>query len=465
MGVADKLAEIVGEEWVSTSPSDLYIYSFDMTENPPHEPEWIVMPSSVEEIRSILLLANEEKIPVTPVVAGANVGGLAIPLKGGIVLDLKRMDRVKINEREMYAIVEPGVTFGHLKAYLKRNFPRLTYSYPLAPPFTSVMCNALLEGLTNLSHRYGAMGDWINGMEVVLPTGQLVKVGSCAVSDSWFSRAPLPDLAGLFIGWQGTTGIVTKLGVQLFPEPKFKLRILVFAMDKRSNFELMRRASRLQIFDDVASVSWPAARLLLGGRGKLTRAKGEPEFFLFFELSGNSEKEIEAKKSLLEELVEMEKVEPPIVVDDFLGITPKLAKFVDLPTTLDFLLEKGGLTWVGSYGPPSRWEEATEDGFRIMESYDFPPILVTRAMNYGHFGVLRFIIPFEKREEEIERVRKLCSELCRMVLSKGFVPYKIPPWAVPLLMEKADKGWINLLKRIKAMLDPAGIMNPGKLGL
>src|SRR5207247_10747848 len=124
----------------------------------------------------------------------------------------------------MYDGVDTGVTFGQLTSHPAEHAPELVYTYPFAPPFTSVMANALLDGLNNLSLRDGAMGKWINGLEAVLPDGEVVRTGSGGVVDSWFSRSPLPDLSGLFVSTQGTTGIVTRISLQLQPKPHHRQR-------------------------------------------------------------------------------------------------------------------------------------------------------------------------------------------------------------------------------------------------
>ena len=125
-GIVEKLSNIVGSENVSTNQADLYIHSYDLTQAEPSWPDIVVLAKSVEEVQAIVRLANEEKIPLTPYIAGGNVGGTAIPLEGGIILDLKRMDRIlEVNDVDMYAVVEPGVTFGHMKAYLADNHPDL----------------------------------------------------------------------------------------------------------------------------------------------------------------------------------------------------------------------------------------------------------------------------------------------------------------------------------------------------
>src|SRR4029077_3393035 len=96
---------------------------------------------------------------------------------------------VELNRDAMYALVEPGVTFAQMKELLDREAPELTLSYPLSPVYASVMANFLLDGLGNLSVRYGANGEQIGGIEVVLPDGDLARLGSAAVSPVWFSRA------------------------------------------------------------------------------------------------------------------------------------------------------------------------------------------------------------------------------------------------------------------------------------
>ena len=95
-GIIEQLGKIVGSQFVSTNPADLYIYSYDLTPAESHSPDIVVLPQSVEEVQAVLKLANREKIPVIPYIAGGNVGGLTIPLQGGIMLDLKRIVDINI---------------------------------------------------------------------------------------------------------------------------------------------------------------------------------------------------------------------------------------------------------------------------------------------------------------------------------------------------------------------------------
>ncbi|MHA1252386.1 MAG: FAD-linked oxidase C-terminal domain-containing protein [Candidatus Helarchaeota archaeon] len=138
---------------------------------------------------------------------------------------------------------------------------------------------------------------------------------------------------------------------------------------------------------------------------------------------------------------------------------------MNLPVQIPGLLSKGGLTWVGSYVPLSKWLEGCIKGIKIHEKYNKIPGVLHRPMKSGHYGVLRFLIPFDKsNEKEIEEVRAMVKELANMVLDIGGIIYKMPPWLAPRIMDRADPEFVALMKRVKNMLDPNGIMNPNHLG-
>ena len=228
--------------------ADLDDYANDYTEEDPRLPGLVVLPTTVLQVQDLVRAAHEAKVSLTPRVAGSNVGGLAIPPEGGVVVDLRRMNRIiEVQSEDMYALIEPGVTWEQLKAHLAQEKIPLRMGYPLSPPDTSIMANCLLDGLGNLSMRYGAMADWIGGLEVVLPDGQLARIGAPALSDRWFGRGPLPDLTGLFVSHQGRTGIVTKLAFQLWPAPPYRHRTFILMYDRNGAFRAMRDLARYQI--------------------------------------------------------------------------------------------------------------------------------------------------------------------------------------------------------------------------
>lgn len=459
----DELRTLVGADNVDAVVEP---YLSDITEHPSGRADVVVRPRTAEEVEAVLRLAAASGAPVTPIVAGYNVAGIAIPRNGGIVLDLTRMDAiVELDRDAMYVVVEPGVTFGQLKEHLDREAPELVYTYPFAPPTTSVMANALLDGLNNLSMRHGAMGQWINGLEAVLADGTVVRTGSGAVVRSWYGRAPLPDLTGLFVSTQGTTGVVTKAALQLQPRPAHRARWFAFAYDLTSAYRAMDALARTGSFDDVGLMTWPAGKMLFGATRGLLRADDEPLAFLFIDITGASEAELAARLDLARDQLQGAGVESIFSVDALVEVVPQYAKLAELPTTLDFLLDfpGGGLTWIGSYGPSAQWLAGAEKGLALLEEHGFPPFLVARPMQGGHYFVLRFVACFDKGDaDEIARVRSVMGQLADLVLDHDYVPYKASADAAGRILARAHPGFVDLLGRVRGLLDPDGRMNPGR---
>jgi len=131
----DSLVKIVSKDFVSDRKEERYFYARDGGLMPPHEPDFVVMPETTEEVQEIVKLANREKIPIVPIGAGLALTGLVIPQRGGIVLDMKRMDRIlEVNDKARYVVVEAGVTHGILKSYLSvLNNPERTNPAKLIP--------------------------------------------------------------------------------------------------------------------------------------------------------------------------------------------------------------------------------------------------------------------------------------------------------------------------------------------
>jgi FAD/FMN-containing dehydrogenase len=468
--IVDGLEKIVGREFVSTSRADLYIYSYDLTTAEPNWPDVIVLPETLDELKEVIGLANREKIPVIPYVAGGNVGGLTIPLQGGILLDLKRMDRIlEVNETDMYAVVEPGVTFGQMRAHLEKHHPTLRYTYAFSPPSTGVMTNAIAQGLDNLSFRYGAASHWVSGLEVLLPTGELLRFGSCAASRTWQAIVPFPELDGLFLGWQGATGVITKMAVSLWPNPAHNEAVTFMPMDLEGACEILMAIIRTRIPDDLIGTSFALNKVgaLAYAHQKMPlypptqRLPDEPEFVITAEVTGNTAGELKAKLAAMGAAVRSRcrdyKYTGPETTPSTTAAFPMQA--------LGVLSSGGGLNWVGSYGPMSRWLETVRRGCELQDRYEITRTCYTRIMNEGHFAGLRWMLPYDKGDPGlVKRIEGLCAEQLDLVLETGYIPYKTPVWAVRRLEELVGPDWLKLHRRVKALLDPNNIMNPGRWG-
>jgi len=474
--VKEFLVDLLGAANVKDDPETLSKYSEDYTEHEPCRPDLVAFVENAEQVQKIVAKANERKVPLVPAVYRTNIGGLCIPAEGGVVLDMTRMDRVlDVNADDMYAVIEPGVTQQIIKDHLAKLGVPLALGYSLAPPWTSVFANALLGGLTNRSLKYGDQSAWISGLEVVLPDGSIVRTGSWAMKGALpFGLVPFPDLSGLFVAWQGTTGIATKMAFQLWPKHPLNKRLFVLTYGPRATYGAMRRLCKTEVCDDIGGLSWPAGKMMMGvKRPHPAPQEGEPTFFLYADLTAEIPEEMAVKEKVLKSVLdglskEGEKFEEPLDIMTLLKVNPAMGKFAEFPTELDFLTDHGGggLTWIGTYGPLSRFVEAAEAGTALMVRHGFPPMIVSRPMRGGHFGVLRFISIFDKKDAaEVAKVRTLNAELLAMLSDRGFVMYKTPIWAWKELSARLDPGMLDLIRRVKNMIDPNRIMNPGRMGL
>lgn len=473
--VYKKLVDIFGSQNVSDKDVDLYPYSYDMTECKPHMPDFIVIPENNDQLVILVKFCNSNLIPIVPYISGNNVGGLTIPEKGGIIVDFgKKMNRIlHVNENMMYALLEPGVTFGQLKKHLDENYPNLRYSYPFAPPYAGVVGNALLSGMNNMSSKLGSMGDSINGLEVITSDGEIARIGSCfygkdnADPDSWWCRYPMPDLMGIFVNWQGMTGLITKCAVQLWPNPPYKKTYFAGVFGLTNVATVMREVGRTEVVDDVAAISTEVTKLTIG----ITKPKkfpGEPDFALLLPISAKSEKLFNAKNEILLDTIENLKNEGInmvlLDVDEFVKIFDlRFRCYLDLPAAILSLVEYSGLTWFGSYAPTHKLEDLIQKVDNLFYKHDITPFIYMKMMKHSHYGIFRPIIPYNKfKEGEEEKVHKLLEEIVDVCLDAGCIPYKTPIWMTEKMRKKINEGWLTLFDKIKNCLDPNNIFNPGR---
>lgn len=212
-----QLESIVGPDGVMADGPELSVYQLDASDEAiagSHLPHFVVLPRTAAQVAEIVQVARRSEIPVTPRGAGTGLAGGAIAARGGILVVLTRMNRVlEINERDRYAIVEPGVINLDLST---ETGPR---GYFFAPDPSSQRACTIGGNVANNSGgphclKYGVTSNHILGMEVVLPSGELLWIGGAA------PEAPGFDLAGAIVGSEGTLGIVTKVMVRLTRNPE-----------------------------------------------------------------------------------------------------------------------------------------------------------------------------------------------------------------------------------------------------
>ncbi|MBS7251220.1 MAG: FAD-binding oxidoreductase, partial [Candidatus Freyarchaeota archaeon] len=419
------------------------------------------------EIQEILLLANREGVPVTPRVGGMTLSGLAIPCEGGIVLDLKRMDKiVELNKNSMYVVVECGVTVGQLKTYLEENCPELWFSMPHAPPSVGVIPNVLINGLGQLSLSYGANSDMINGLEVVLPTGGILRTGSCALGKSWLTKYCLPDFTGLFLGWFGATGIITKASVQLWPKPNFRDALFYKIYSIEALPEVFLKMSRSEVCEDICMFSWTGT----SGRERFPLAEKPvdvPEITMDIVLNGKSLEEVKHKKGVVRSIAE-KLLRKGIQIEEYLRSPQAKKEVLMVPRIFPFmdLLQGGGAEYLGCYISPSLVAAAYRRGVEIARRHGFQYLHFLRSMRTGHAICILYVFPFDKRDhDQVRKLVNVLKELSEECINLGGVLWKPSPTLQKFVLKNADSEYLKLMKKIKKLLDPQGIMAPGEWAL
>lgn len=467
------LESIVGPGNVSSEPYTLECYACDSTTNPHSLPNYVVIATTVEQIQALVHLANKEKMPIVPVVGMSNTGGLTIPVEGGISLDLHKMDKiVEINEDIDYAIVEPGVTIGQLDTELKKR--GYWVSLPVGPPGSAgLLPGYILHGYGHLGGKFGINSEQITGAELVLPDGELVRLGGCAISPYWFHRTPIPDLLGLILGWQGTTGIVTKLGINIYPRPGFKDAIGWGAFTSHNKplpetcARFLIKIARAEVAHDISGHSWGAVQIGKGLKYPLQpKPKEDPELYFAATIYAFTEEELTVKKKILENLVE-EGIDSglPLAYTDVTGRIK-----VEMPTKYALKYSDhrggGGLDYIGSITPVINWTQGIKRLNEVFDKYGFTPYIRLSIYRGTLQGMMRALMPYNRADEkDVEAVQKIAREAVQIILDCGGLIYKAPSFACEEMWKRGDPNFFKLLKEIKQTLDPNRIMNPGRLCL
>ena len=213
---AEELRAIVGAEWFLDTPEDLATYSYDGF-LPEFLPDGVIVPGTAQEISGIMKVLNRDRIPVIPRGAGTNICGGSVAKNGGIILAFHRMDKIlEIDAENMCAVVQPGV----VNAVLQKEAAGCRLLYPPDPAsmFVSTMGgNVALNAGGPRGVKYGVTRDYLLGLEVVLPSGEIIRTGGKTLKN-----VTGYDLTRLLCGSEGTLGIITEITVRLIPLPPAK---------------------------------------------------------------------------------------------------------------------------------------------------------------------------------------------------------------------------------------------------
>ncbi|MCA1629545.1 MAG: FAD-binding protein [Acidobacteria bacterium] len=451
--VLARLREIVGAENVLVDGERVEPYAQDAVKEK-FPPEAVLLPASAAEVSAILKLANERRFPVTARGGGVGYTGGAVPVEGGVVVGTDRMNRIReINADDLYVVTEPGVTTYALQQAVE---PRGLF-YPPDPASykNSFVGGNIAENAGGIrSAKYGVTKHYVLGLEVVLPTGEIVRAGGRTTKNVVGF-----DLTGLLCGSEGMLGIITEATLKLLPLPEATRTV-------RATFRTMREACACVPAFNRAKVVPVAVEVL--DRNSIEAVETEFAFgfgaeagaLLLVSVDGHAE-DVERDSKIVERVVKdgggfdvvrsRSREEEEKLWDVRRALSPAIKKFGTMKFNEDVVV------------PRSRVPELVERVVRVGERYD------TFVVNFGHAGDGNIHVNFMCDRDDpaaMKRAREAVREVFAVAIDLGGTisgEHGIGYVKAPYLSMALDAPTVEMMKRIKRALDPNGILNPGKM--
>lgn len=451
----DQLIGILGQDRVLVGDAILEDYAHDELAEIKVFPDVVVEPETTEEVAQIMRLAYERQIPVTPRGSGTGLCGAAVPKEGGILLLTTRMNQIfEIDEENLMAVVQPGV--------ILLNFIEMVSKQGLMYPPDPGEKSATLGGnvMTNAGGmravQYGVTRDYVEGMEVVLPSGEVIELGGKVVKNS--SGYSLKDL---IIGSEGTLAIITKLTLRLVPMPKKQISLLIPFADldtaidtvpKIINAKLVPTAIEFMEKDVI-----DAATEFLG---KIFPDNSAPAYLLLT-FYGNSNAELE---DIYEQAAHV--CLDNGAYDVLIANTKERQESIweTRGTFLEALKAMSDLDECDVVVPRNKVAEFVKFTDRLEEKYEI------RIRSFGHAGdgnlhiyILKDELDEEtwvrKRDQIMDEMYEKAKELKGQVSGEHGIGYAKKPY----LHDSLGEIQMQLMSQIKQAFDPKGILNPGKI--
>jgi hypothetical protein len=484
MDIKEGLLKILGDKHVEDNPKALEAHSRDHSLFPSGMPDFIVKPANAEEVQKIVQLANKQKIPLVPVSSGLHFHGSTIPKMGGIIMDLRRMDKIlNINQDDRLVTIEPGVTWSKLQSELAKIGQRCLM--PLFPPSSSSVVTSLLEREVATNPRF-EYAEPMCSNEVIWGNGMRFRTGSACVPGfpkECDSRGGNPEGPGtnwyrFLQGAEGTMGIVTWSIVKFEYLPKADRVCFILFNRLADAVEPLYKIQRRMIGNECFLINNMTGSLLFAekGLGDFNRLRKEfPPWVLLLVLSGPPrfpEDKIAYEKEALEEIV----AQIPQVKD----ISSSLPCCPGLEKRLPDLLRnpwpeertywkhslKGGCQDLFFITKMERVPEFTEVVREVAGSYGYPvdeiggylqPIEQGRA---SHMEYQFFYSPDDPMEKE--KVRELYLAAAEKLFHRGAF-FSRPYGLLSRMVFEQARGYTNTIMKVKEVLDPNHTLSPGNL--
>ena len=416
--------------------------------------EALAFPLSTEEVSALLRYAHEHRVPVTPRGAGTNLVGSTVPLEGGIILDLSRMDRVlELDEDTMTVTVEPGMLLQDLQAYVEAR--GLFYPPDPGEKASSIGGNISTNAGGMRAVKYGVTRDYVRGLEVVLADGTVMQVGGKQVKD-----ASGLSLKHLLIGSEGTLAVITKCLLRLVPKPEASLSVLVPYAGLKTGIQSVLTILRANA--NPTAVEFMERKVVALGERFCGVSYPRPDAgsYILLTFDGRSE-EVTANAARVRSLalqngaldfIELSDARQCADIWRVRGALVKAVEAVSEQEPVDIVV------------PISR----TADFIRFINDLEAQSGM--QMVSFGHAGdgnLHIYCCANDMELDEFKRRSKAVMDKCyaKCIEFGGQVSgeHAIGHAKKQYLVESAGETAFGLMQAIKQVFDPKGILNPGKV--
>lgn len=481
---AQELRDIVGEKYFLDDPVLLQSYRDTLFPVDIPQPFGVILPENADEVAAIVKTCRRYGIPMVPIGLGAPMNGPTACPDGGLIVEFARMNRIiSIDPEECVAVIEPGVTIGQLiKALEPYN---LMAQYPNSSPLVSVVASMVSHRATGqYAARYGLSDVFINGVEVILGTGERVVTGSAALdSADWHYRHCFgPDLTGIFIGALGTMGFVTKAAIKLSPIPEKYWGVAIGFDNIRDSVEPIGHIARYQMADYINGQHWYCGATTMedypweitGGKAALPldymeawrERRGLPHVWFHMALGG-TEREVEARRLDLTEYLEKENINVLHMENDAWFQVRNVQITGTISTTAARFCRHRGGGWSSLVflAPIKKWGDILEPLVEKGRELGFDPAYLMKVFGpNGHSSQCRFVISFDKNDpDERARAFAFSKVVAEHAVANGGNVHRQTQHPDVIMAHQPE--YYAFLKQIKAVVDPDCLLNPGVLAL
>jgi glycolate oxidase len=435
---------------------DFEKYGSDETEDFVFLPDVVVRPETTEQVSEILKLCYREKVPVTPRGGGTGLSGGALPVRGGVVLSLERMNQIlEIDKENFFARVQPGVITQIFQETVEAE--GLFYPPDPASRGTCTIGGNLAEGAGGpRALKYGVTKDYVYGVEAVLPQGGIVRFGGKLLKD-----VAGYNLLGLLIGSEGTLAVITEATMKLIPLPCFRKTLLVPFSEMAAAARTVPAIMRRGIIPCAMEFMERACIKAIEIHREMKIQHSDAEAQLLIEVDGNDETQLEREMEIIAEECEKEGA-----LDVYLAET--IAKQNEI-----WEMRRSAGESVKSISPYKE-EDTVVPRARLPELVEGIHEIAARwgisIISYGHAGDGNIHCNILKRDLEdsywnevlpkaIEEIFRLTVRLGGTISGEHGIGYSQKRY-LPIALGQNE---IALLRRMKEAFDPLGLLNPGKI--